>query len=227
VTFSDVDYVVAKDTTKTLVVKVDVRDATATANSLSIATGTITSENSQGDSVTATGSASGETMVVRNVGPVFTLVGTPAISKAETPAQGNYSTSTASGLFNVKVKAVGGDLYFGTQAASTTFAFNIYQGGAATTLMAASSTSWSVPSSGVVTSSLPATVAFKLQENNEVTIPVTFLVEGRTAAGVLVTSQSYAIGVSSIAWGTTTDSVNTSTFMSGKTDWRTGTVSLP
>ncbi|MFA6095796.1 MAG: peptidoglycan-binding domain-containing protein, partial [Candidatus Paceibacterota bacterium] len=184
VTFDDIDVVVAKDgASKVLTLKVDIRDANGTASNIAatIASNQVTSENSEGSTVTASGSATGETMVVRNTGVSIALVGTPSISKGTTPEQNNVSTSTLTAVFNVKLKAIGNDVYFGTQAASTTFAFQTYVGGVATTVLAASSTSWSVPSSGVVTAGLTANQAFILQENNEVTVPVTFIMEGRTA----------------------------------------------
>lgn len=231
-TFSDLDYEVPRDSTKTLTVKVDLRNANGTVSNiaLDIDTADITAENSRGDSITESGSAVGETFYVRNVGPQFTLV-SKSISKSGTASQSNTSTSTATALFNVKIKAVGGAITFGTVASATpafgtsTTYFKSYVGGSASTLLVASTTSYSTPSSGVVTAGL--TESWTLQEGNEITIPVEFYLEGRTTAGALVTGGSYAIGLEGIKWSTNTTSANTSNFMAGDSDWRTSGVALP
>ena len=113
---------------------------------------------------------------------------------------------------------------------STTY-FQVYQNGAAlggSSLLVASSTAYSTPSSGVVTSGI-GTNSFKLQENNEVTIPVSFTFEGRTTPqGVLVSTGSYGIGLEAITWSVDDGaSTVTTSFMGGDLDWRTSTVSLP
>lgn len=228
--FSDIDMSIAKNSTKTLALKVDIDDANGTSASF-VGSATSTSavaEASDGDSVTPTGSATGETITVRNVGAMFTLV-SKTIEKSATASQNNYSTSTAKGTFTVKVKALGGDLTFGTQAtgtASTTFTFGTYKGSTNTTLLVASTSSFTIPS-GVVTSGVGSN-SFTLQENNEVTIPVEFLFEGRTSAGVLVSTDTYSVGIESIRWSTNAgQTLQTSTFMAGETDWRTSGVSLP
>ncbi len=224
-TFSDIDFVVAKDSTKTLTLKVDIRDAgtAATTFSASIVAANVTAENTAGDTVTPTGSATGETMTLRKVGPMFTLV-SKTVEKSATAQQSNTSTSTMKGIFTVKVKAVGGDILFGTQAttseANRMFKFGVYKGSSLTTLNAASTSSFTVPS-GVVTS----TDSFTLQENNEVTLAVEYLVEGRTVAGALVNTDTYSVGIEEIRW--MNGSLQTSSFMGGETAWRTSGVSLP
>jgi peptidoglycan hydrolase-like protein with peptidoglycan-binding domain len=229
-TFDDIDYVVSRDTTKTFTIKVDIDSAAAAADTFiaDIDTADVTAENSSGDSITESGSASGNTFTVHNKGPQFTLV-SKSIEKSATAAQGNNSTSTAKATFTIKVKAVGGDVLFGTVSSgspmfgsSTTF-FKVYLNSAATTLLVASSTDYSAPSSGVVNS----TNTFTLQENNEVTIPVSFLFEARTTPqGVAVSTGSYAVGLESIQW-TSAGGVVSTTFMAGDLDWRTSSVSLP
>ena len=232
-TFSDIDFVVPAGTTKTLWVKVDVTGANGTVSQIAadIDTADVTAENTLGDSITESGSATGETMYVRNVGPVFTLV-SKSISKSATAAQNNYSTSTGSAVFSLKVKAVGGDIHFGSGASTTpmvgtsTAYFKVYKNGSELTsasadFLIASSTAFNVPSSGVTTSGL--TNSFVLQENNEITLPVTFRFEGRTTAGAAVTGGSYSVGLEGIKWNGT----NTSNFMAGKTEWRTDGVDLP
>ncbi len=229
VTFDDIDVEIAKDSTETFTVKFDIREADGTAAnfSLAIAASGIDSENSEGSSITATGSATGETMVVRNAGLNITLAGTPTITKGTTPEQNSQSTSTATALFNVKLKAIGNDVFFGPQNGSSTFGFKVFQGGVAADLSVASSTSWSTPSTGVVSSGLSGST-FKLQENNEVTIPVTFIFEGRTTAGAFITNTSYAVGLDSVKWATTDGGTSvTSNFMANDTAWRTSTIQLP
>ena len=231
-TFSDIDYVIPKDTTKVFSVKVDIDSAAAAADTFlaDIDTADVTAENSGGDAITESGSATGNTFTVHNKGPQISLV-SKTIEKSLTSSQNNNSTSTAKATFNVKIKAVGGDITFGTVASATpafgssTTYFKTYLNSSATTLLVASSTDYSQPSSRVVS---VGTNSFKLQENNEVTIPVSFLIEGRTTAGALLTTGSYAIGLEAIKWSYD-DGANfiTTSFMAGDLDWRTSTVSLP
>ena len=128
--FTNINYVVPQDSTNVLIVKADIRNATAAAStfSASVSNSQISSENSQGSTINSTGSAAGENMIVRNVGPVFVLQSS-YITKSISPSDNNSSTSTADATFNLKVTAVGGDITFGTQAASSTFNFEIYQNG--------------------------------------------------------------------------------------------------
>jgi len=245
-TFTDIDYVVPMDTTKVFTVKLDIDSAAAAAVTflVDIDTADVTAENSAGDAITESGSATGNTLTIHSKGPQFTLV-SKSISKSSTPNQaasstdsslGTIATSTMTASFSVKVKAVGGDVTFGGVASATpsfgssTTYFQVYQNGAAlggSSLLVASSTAYSTPSSGVVTSGI-GTNSFKLQENNEVTIDVSFLAEGRTKAGVLVTTGSYAIGLEGITWSVDDGaSTVTTSFMDGDLDWRTSTVSMP
>ncbi len=226
--FDDIDYVVSENSTKTLTLKVDVRDAATSATTFSISALSITAENSEGDTATVNGSASGNTISVRKVGPQFSLV-SKSISKSATASQNNTSTSTVSADFVVRITAVGGDLYFGTQSASSTFAFQTYVGGTATTLLVASSTSYDVPSSGagVVTAGLSTGQAFKLQEGASIDLPAHFIFEGRTTAGALVSTNTYAVGLENIKWSNTGSDTQTSSFMAGRTEWRTSSVTLP
>lgn len=235
-TFSDIDYVVPKDTTKTLSLKVDVDSAatTATIFTADIDTADVTSENSNGSSVTESGSAQGESITVRSVGLEISLV-SKSITKSSTAAQNNTSTSTAEAQFTIRVKAVGGDIVFG-DAGSTTVpfvsnaggshddgaSFIVYRGGSSVDTSGASSTSLTVPS-GVVSVS---NNSFTLQEGNTVDIPVSFLFEGRTTAGALLTTGSYAVGIGQLNW-VSSAGIQESNFMSGNSAWRTSTVALP
>lgn len=232
--FSDVDYVVSKDSTKTLTVKVDIRSANGVvANFVGSASTTVSadlvSENSKGDSVTESGSATGYSIGVRNVGPEITLVSKSVTTSGVPQGAGSNanSTSTLAATFNVKIKAVGGDLMFGTSQAtssplfSSTTGFSIYRNGSAVTTLSseATSTSFTIDS---VCSTASYENSCVLPEGSEITVPVTFSLAGRSNETGAFTSGLYSVGIAAINW-----SGNTSTFMAGETDWRTNDVSFP
>jgi hypothetical protein len=236
--FSDVDYVVPKDTTKTLTVKIDVRSANATvANFVTTASSTgVVAENRIGDSLSASeisGTATGYQQGVRNVGPEVTLVSKSIVASGapQGGSSNNLSTSTLSATFTIRVKAVGGDLMFGTAAsgtpmfASSTTSFKVYRNGAydGTLSSSATSTSFTTPS-GVTTSGL--TNSFTLSEGNSVDILVTFQILGRNTAGTALTSGLYSVGFEGLQYKANGGSYTTN-FMAGEADWRTGDVSFP
>jgi hypothetical protein len=238
-TFQNINYTIPSNTTQALTIKEDIKNADATQvgqTTVVLANG-VNAENSVGDTILATGnspeltgSANGNQLTAIAVGPVFSLVGSPTITTGQTALQNNSSTSTINALFNVNIQAVGGNLYFGTQAASTTFAIAPYVNGVVTasSTFAVAATSWNIPSSGVVTTGLPgASVAFELQQNNSIQIPVNFLLYGRNSAGSLVAAGSYAVGLNGINWSTNGTVNNSSTFMAGQLNWRTSSVSFP
>lgn len=239
--FQDIDFTVPKDTTKTYTLKVDLRSANTTAANMTatLSTGTpasdaagIAAENSTGTNVVETGSATGKTMVVFSKGPQFSLVSS-SISKGSTPEQNNISTSTATGNMTLRIKAIGGNLTFsaaagttayGTAAGEAAFKFGTYKANALTTLNVASTTSFgSLPSQFTAN----GTTQYTLAQNQEADIPLTFLFEGRTVAGVTVSTDSYGIGLEGMAWGIDGAATTSSTFMSGLSSWRTSTVTLP
>lgn len=229
-TFSDIDFVVAKDVTKTFTVKVDIdsADSTATTFTASVAATTgITAERPNGDAVSESGSATGEGIVVRNAGPEFTVKSANATYTAGAGYAG--ATSTAKATFVINIKAVGGDLYFGTQAASSTFQVGTWKGGVNTAAdyVNASTTSFIRPSSGVITTGLTGANDFKIAENTNVDVTVETIFPGRLSTGVLLGTDAYAFGIKEIVWSTTGNSEVTSTFMDGKTSWRTNTVVMP
>lgn len=238
-TFSDIDWVVPQDTTKTLSVKFDIVDAALAADTFVASTDAndTTAENSAGTTVTATGSADGNTITVRNIGPEITLVSksitTSGVPQSDTA--NSLSTSTLTATFNIKIKALGNALTFGTVAsgtplfASSTASFKVYRNGSydATISAGATSTSYSIPSTTCVS---VGTNSCTLAEGSEVTIPVTFSIIGRTVAGVSLTRGSvYSVGFEGIQWqsGTNGGAAQTTTFMAGLSDWRTADVSFP
>ena len=221
------------NTTATFTIKADVTGVTAGSLALS-ASLNITSGTSASDTVIYTsndsnasnsGSASGNTQTVLGKGPAFTLL-SKSISKGSTPAQNNVSTSTLSATFNIQVQAIGADVLFGDQASTTRpmVTFGTYKGGTLTVLNDASTSSATLPSSGVTIDS--TNHSFTVPQNTTVTIPVTFLVEGRTVAGALASTDNYAVGVEALKWitnGTTAQA----TYTSGQSSWRTDTQPLP
>ncbi len=236
--FSDFDYVVPKDTTKTLTVKVDVRSANATlANFIATASSTgMLAENSVGDSLSAsekTGTATGYQIGIRNLGPEVTLVSKSVTTSGVAQTNSSpLSTSTLTATFNIKVKAVGGDIMFGTAAsgtpmfASSTASFKVYRNGAYDGTVSAQSTSTSFTTpSGVTTSGL--TNSFTLAEGSEVTVPVTFQINGRKVDSTALSTGLYSIGFEGIQWAGGSAVSPTTTFMAGEADWRTSDVSFP
>ena len=240
-TFSDINYNISKDTTKTFTLKADIRNASAVQTTIgSTLSGTVTfltAENTVGDTLTNTylsGSATGNSILVTSAGPVFSLVGTPTLVKGSLPVQNNYATSTAAATFNLKIKAVGSAIMFGSNASGTPMVGNVnlagtksfitYLNGAANTQVSASSTDFAVPSSGVsITGN-----SFTLAQDQEITIPVTYTFQGNLLTGVGVTYGSYSFGLERINWvNVAAGTLNASTFMSGQTNWRTSSVSLP
>ncbi len=240
VTFDDIDnLIVAKDSTKTLTVKADIREADATATNISIAVTSIVAENSEGTTVTDSGTPSGETMVIRSIGPVFALVGTPTMTRTSVSSNdtSGVATSTGSANFTVSITAVGGDIVFGSTASTTTlFGTNgsatttttwlaAYRNGASVGALSSISAggtsavvSYSVPSSGVTTSG----ESFTLAKNNTVQIPVTvqFTVAGGSA-------NQYAVQINGFRWQNASTGQQTSSSMTNKSEWRSATVSLP
>jgi hypothetical protein len=240
-TFNDINITVDKDTTKTLTVKVDVRTANGTVENITgyasttLANVDVTAENSVGDQVTATGSATGNAIGIRDAGPEFTLV-SKSITTSNTPQGSNLAgaTSTLTASFTVKVKAVGGDVLLGTVSSGTpmfnlaggsTGSFVVYKNGVAvTSLSNSTSTDYTIPS----TCASLGSDSCLLADGSEVTIPVTYLIQGRTATvGTAAASGLYAIGLENINWVSPATVLSASTFMSGDTDWRTSAVSFP
>ncbi len=238
-TFDDIEVTVSEDSTKTLTVKLDITDAgtAATTFTASLDAADVTSENSEGDNVTESGSADAETVTVRKVGIETSLV-SKSISKSATASSNNTSTSTVEAQFVIRVKAVGGDIVLGDSGSSTVPfvsnaggshddepSFRIYRNGTDVTSsigVVASTTSVTVPS-GVanVTNN-----SFTIQEGNTVDIPVSFTFEGRTSAGALVSLGSYSVGIAQLNW-VSSAGIQESEYMEGETSWRTSTVSLP
>src|SRR3989338_8716000 len=245
-TFTDIDWVVPKDTTRTMTVKLDIRDSALAKQTFYVAiTGAanVTAENTNGTAVVESGSATSKVLTIRKVGPEVTLI-SKSITQSGAPQNNgvttNVSTSTLTATFNIKIKAVGGALTLGTVAsgtpvmASTTSnsltggSFLIYRNGAADTSIASysTSTSYSIPTTCVVSGN-----SCTLSEGSEVTVPVTFSILGRSSAGanggIALTNGLYSVQFGGIQWwNATTGTVQTTDFMASETDWRTSDVSF-
>jgi len=228
--FSDVDnLVVSKDSTKTLTVKIDVRGADATSASFVASVSSVTAENSQGSEARASGTPAGESFSVRNVGPVFTLVGNPvAGTVSKNSDQNGNATTTLPVTFNIQVTAKGADVTFNSNPAHAN-AFikadyiDIYKNGTKVTSsseIVASSTVFDMPSSGVTTDG----TAFTLAKNNTITLAPQAKI---TVVGSSAGANNYALGINALGWSATGATNVTSTFMAGKTEWRNSSVALP
>ena len=241
-TFTSFDYTIPKDVTKTFTVKVDVRNANAVrAGFTASASSTgITDENSRGDSVTDSGTATGNEIGVTNVGPEFTLVSksitTNGVPQDNVSGTASISTSTMTATFNIKVRAVGAALVFGTsQATSTTGAFvssttgfTVYRDGSADATISSNATSTSI---GFPSTCAPGTLtnSCTLAEGAEITVLISFQLQGRKTASTVFTAGLYSVGIARLQWVYDNASGGTfgTTFMSGETDWRTSEVSFP
>ncbi len=247
-TFADIDYVVPKDTTKTLSIQLDIDDAALAHDTFAvdIDTADVTAENSAGAGITESGTAVGKTMTVRKVGPQLTLVSKSVTTSGVpqgSPAVGLTSTSTLSATFNLKIKALGGTLTFGNVASGTplisssTASFAIYRNGSFDSSIGsyATSTSYTIPSTCVAEAA--AKNGCTLAEGAEVTVPVTFQILGRQGPGKandaaigtgLTAGSVYSVGFEGINWfNDTTGAVQRTDFMATTTEWRTADVSFP
>ncbi len=231
--FTDLDYVVPKDTTKTLTAKVDIRNATPTRSALTMTASStgMTAENSTGDTLSTSyksGTATGYTLGFTSIGPELTLISKSITTDGVPQGAGSNtnSTSSLSATFNVKVKAVGANLYLGTSQATTsplvssTTGFGIYRNGAAVTSISSEATSTSFTIGSPCTTN--GTNTCVLSDGNEVTVPITFSIKGRSSETGALTSGLYSIDLAAINWNG-----NSTSFMSGETDWRTADVSFP
>ena len=148
-TFNNLTIDVAKDSTKTLTIKVDIRNASTSASTMSTmvdggAAG-ITAENANGDNIGSQGgSATAEVLQVQKAGAVYTLVGTPTLTKT---AIGNTASSSYLASFTFDIAASGADV---TVASTSAFVVGIYSNTGA--LLASSTVGYDKPTSGITQS---------------------------------------------------------------------------
>lgn len=226
--FADLDIPVSKDSTKTLTIKVDVRSAPSSPTTLtpSVTATSVLFENSVGDSFSSTGSATGRAISFSKAGAQITLVSKSITTSGVAQTASNpLSTSTLTATFNVKIKAVGADVYLGTTASDTpafraASSFKLYKNGVLATYNMSTSTSYTIPSTCVTS----GTYSCLLSDGNEVTVPVTFQIPGRYGSASAIDSALYSVGLEAVYWNGT---VGSATFMAGLSDWRTADVSFP
>jgi peptidoglycan hydrolase-like protein with peptidoglycan-binding domain len=236
-TFSDINYTVSKDTTKTLTLKVDVRNAPVAATNLtaSVAASGITAENSVGSALTTTktGSATSNTLSVKKAGPVFTLV-SKSTSKTTT-ADPNVATSTSilDAAFTVNVAAKGTAVVFGSVGSTTApfvqgsstlsyanSSFGVFLNGVelATTTVnnVGLVVDFTSPDSGVTIDNTNKTITIADGNNANITVHAKYTVTGAPSAN------GYSISLKKFNWnGTSTTSTD------GLSSWRTDAVVLP
>lgn len=227
--FSNLDYTVQKDTTKTLTVKIDIRNADSNIASFvtSVSATGITAKNSDEQTISTEGSATGDAISIRNSGLEITLV-SKSITTSGVPQSNSLnslSTSTLTATFNVKIKAMGNDIILGTVASATPLfnrndSFILYKNGVISSVNLSTSTSYTIPSS---CAQIQGKNSCTLAEGSEVTIPVTVQVPGRFGTGLSVDSGLYSVGLERMYWG----NGNLSDFMVGDIIWRTADVSFP
>jgi len=235
-TFTDIDWTIPADTTRTLSIKFDIRTAGTAATTFVASTDAadVTAENSIGTSVTPTGSADGKTITIRKVGPEITLLSKSITTDGVPQSSGSttLSTSTLTATFNVRITARGGDLFLGTVASGTPLfakdsaerSFMLYSSGVVSSVNVATSSSFTIPTTCVTSNTNSCTLA----EGSSVDVSVTYLIPGRTAAGAVIASGLYSVGLESINWApTSTGATTTTSFMTGLTTWRTSDVSFP
>jgi len=233
--FTDLDITVEPGTTKTLTLTADIRsaDTTATVFTASTTGSGITVENSEGTAVVPTGSALGSGMTVMKSGAQLDLVSvvtdTPVIVNLNTTT--GKGTTTVNATFKVKVTAVGGSVLLGGNASSTPFFGTtsvyalIYKGGASNlgiTQVVASSTSVIFDENTIDVSGNTAT----LTDGNSTVVTLTYYFAIRNQlTGADLGIGDYAVGIEGLKW-VGPGGLNTSTFMAGKTAWRSAGTSV-
>jgi hypothetical protein len=202
--------------------------ANFTASASTTGTNSIVSENTNGDSVTESGSATGYAQSVQNQGLQVTLV-SKSVSTGSAPqnsSSNNISTSTITANYTFKVKAIGAAQVLGlTQATSSPFvssstSFDIYRNGSVVTDLSSGATSTAFTVDSICTTA-GLTNSCSLAEGTEVSIPVSFQLQGRGLVAPL-TAGLYSFGINALY-----ASGNTINFMDAENDWKTTDVSFP
>lgn len=209
--FTELDYTIAKDTTKTLSIKIDDTLAAPNANTrvsaddgdtytVAIGTGKVGFTKSNGTTGTSTGTATSNVAYVYAEGPEFTLTN---ITTTNTQAPFDGASSTMSATFNIQVKAVNGDVYLGNSSA---FTVESSIGGATSTV---ADVTYVQPSNTVAEGS-----AYKISEGNTATFAVNATISNGGVAG------TYDIRIAGITWGHVSGTLNVlSSYMNGEAAW--------
>jgi len=192
--FADLNYTIAKDTTKTFTIKVDDTLDTYVAPTsaddgkkyqVAVFGTQVTGTKSNGASITGTASvANGKDAIVYAEGPVFTLA---SISTTNTQAAYSGASSTISATFNIQVAATTGDVWV-----PSTGAFVIGVGVAGTHAATTSDITYTQPSG-----TTSGTNGYKVSQGTTATFAVT---ANRANAGVAGT---FDLRVDGIYWAHT------------------------
>jgi len=220
-------------------VKVDVTGVTGATSITASTTAGMVVYNSIDGTTAISGIAAGNTQTVSSVGPLFTLVGAPVITKAvQSTDQSGNATTSYSATFNVQVTAVGKNINFGLAGSSTpmfsvaaaangaTTSLAIYKNGSIDYTGTAGLGNYNTNSTVTASYSQPTNTTissdgtyFTLAQNQSVTIPVTFtwLVKNPGA-------NTYAAQLQAINYENQGAAESTATFMTGQTAWRTSSI---
>jgi hypothetical protein len=183
-TFDNLDLTIDQDDTETFTVKADVKElgggftagdsASSTLSTTNV--GNIDAEDANGDSVTATGSATGNNQTFRSEGTSVSFTSSDvSVNTDATPDQGTYH-------IKFKVTAFGDDIYVGT----TSSAFTVSNSNGTTTYSAGISSSADTDS---------ASGAYIVHDGDSEDFTATVVVTGGNALN--------SVSLSGLKWGTT------------------------
>jgi hypothetical protein len=206
-TFTDMEDVfqIAKDTTKTITVKVSYSGANTTAATSSVsATSTgLLAYNSEGLNVTGGNlSVSGDSdvMTIISAGPVFSLQS--GVTTYQQGVQG-VASSSAKGTFTISVSAEGENLYFGNESAGASSTGNmlyVYDASTSKGLVASATGSTVVTFSSAFQSQ--GSGIYRLAKGQSGTITIT-----GTVLSSAVTGTNINFRLAGVTWGLASDSL--------------------
>lgn len=193
-------YVIPQDTTKAFTLKVDLRAQGTNPGTLvaTVLSNGISAVNSEGVNVTnISGSATSNNLYAQKAGPLFTLLGTPSISKS---VIGQTASSTFSTGFTFNLTSQGTDVNI---ASTSAFVIGIYVNN---TRVATTSATYAKPTSGI---SLNGNGSYTISDGSTATFTAQTSFVGPQApylpAGGIVTAR-----LESVTWNTS----NVSTYIS-------------
>jgi len=156
-----------------------------------------------------------KTSTANNLQNTAILASTPTIAVSSgTISPSSLQTLTAT--FNVVLKALNGTIQMPNSGG---FSFKVYKDGAVINTTSTVSLNYNVPSYGVVTTVVPSNT-FIVPENNQVTIPVTFVMQGTNSDGSLIPQGRYSVALSGV------QPVSGSVTLAGPS-WVTNSISFP
>jgi len=213
---------IAINATTPFTVKVDVTGPANTSFAANVvaSTSAMTIYGSTDNTVGANGSAQGNLQTVQGQGAVYSLSGTPTITKVVSNSdQSGNATDTYTATFNVTVQAIGTTVSLGLPASSTpafgtsSSVLAVYVNGAAGTLSAYNPVvSYSQPTNTTISGN---GTSFAIGINQSVTIPVTYSFQVRNPG-----ANVYGVQLN----GINSSPNGLSNFMSGLTTWRTSSI---